>query len=68
MSSEKEEFLRLGRQFRAFAKILCINGETFEEKLNGAIAWGLADVCELLAEATEQTKKRGFARMLNIEV
>jgi len=68
MSSEKQEFLRQARQFRAIAKVLCIHGQTFQEKLNGAIAWGLADVCELLAEATEQTKKRGFARMLNIEV
>jgi len=42
------------REFRALGNILCINGKTFHDKLNGAIAVGLAEVCEMLAEVAEQ--------------
>lgn len=71
--SEKEEFLRMAREFRAFGNILCVHGVTFREKLNGAIAIGLAEVCELMAVESSQIltaemKKRGFARMPVVEI
>lgn len=70
--SEKEEFRSMARQFRAFGNILCVRGTTFHEKLNGAIAIGLAEVCELLSVESSQIltaemKRRGFARMGVVE-
>ena len=49
MSEQVEEFRRLERGFRTFGNLLCVHGKTFRDKLNGAIAIGLAEVCELLA-------------------
>jgi len=52
--AQAKQYLEFGREFRALGKVLSIHGETFHEKLNGAIAVGLAEVCELLAEVAEQ--------------
>ena len=57
MSKEqKEKLLRQAKEFRALAKLLC-RGETFREKLNGAIAVGLAEVCESLAGLVKEMRR-----------
>ena len=56
MSKEqKQVLLRQAMQFRALGK-LC-RGETFREKLNGAVAVGLAEVCESLAELIKEERR-----------
>ena len=56
--NKKETFLRQAREFRAIGKILSIHGESFREKLMGAIAVGLAEVCEMLAGEAEEAEVR----------
>jgi len=54
LMEKKATFLRQAKEFRTYGKILCIHGETFHDKLNGAIAVELAEVCELLAQTCEK--------------
>jgi len=54
MMSEKhvEAFLRQAKTFRKLGKIIA-REEIFKAKLDGAIAYGLAEVCEVLAEVAK---------------
>jgi hypothetical protein len=49
--------LRQAREFRAIGNLLSRSGETFRQRLNGAIATGLAEVCEMLAQAVEEMEE-----------
>ena len=59
LEEQVKGFQNQARQFRVFGRILCVHGETFQKKLNGAIAYGLAEVCEMLAEAARAESPRG---------
>ena len=55
--NKKEKLLSQAQQFRAIGNLLCIKGKTFKEKSDGAIAIGLAEVCEMLAEIIKNKEK-----------
>jgi len=57
-SSEEriERFKELEKQFITLGRIIG-KEETFKAKLNSAICYGLAEVCEMLATAVEEASK-----------
>ena len=50
---QAETLLRQAKVFRTLGEIIA-REETFKAKLDGAIAYGLAEVCEILAEAVKK--------------
>jgi len=48
-----EKFKELEGQFRTLGKIIG-KEETFKAKLNSAICYGLAEVCEMLAQIAQE--------------
>ena len=58
VENQINRFKELEGQFRTLGKIIG-REETFKAKLNSAICYGLAEVCELLAEVTKEEPSEG---------
>jgi len=48
------EFRRQAKSFGALARVMEASAETEKDRCNVAVTTGLAEVCELLAEAQEE--------------
>ena len=58
IEEQAERFKELERQFRTLGRIIG-REETFKAKLNSAICYGLAEVCETLTQIVEGETKVG---------